>query len=186
MADHYSISMQQITHNFIPAVLSAHSGKLLSWAPELPAVVNTATLRCAGTMSGSVQDAQGEKKTNKKQTAPLLWCAVVACMWRRDENSGNELRLCQNQPSWICGWGEGQARRRIIEVRTRLQISPESLAYCLVSSLLVQPTWCPDLSASGFSHQRPLLGESNWKSDPSLYFKTSHPECIPKSDNIRV
>lgn len=99
------------------------------------------------------------KKGKKKKT--ILACGGVMqeekakCEWTWP------IRESAPQPSRISGWGKGRARRHVVEVRTRLQMSPESLAYCLVSSLLVQPTWWPDLSASGFSHQRPLLGESN-------------------------
>lgn len=78
-----------------PGSVSAHSGKLLSWAPELPAVVNTATLRCSGTMSGSVQDAQGEKKKKQKTNSPspMMCCSCMhmeeGCRSIVGMNSGN-------------------------------------------------------------------------------------------------
>lgn len=78
-SDHYLISMQQISHNFTPppGSVPAHSGKLLSWAPECPAAVNTATLRCSGTMDLCKTQRKERKKTQNKQA---LSSDVHACM----------------------------------------------------------------------------------------------------------
>lgn len=150
--------MQQITHNFfLPQVLClltvascwAERAGLPWWTlPPWGAQAQT---------TGSVQAAQ-ERKTI------LLRCRCMRAedRCRTGKQTVNELGRCENQShSRSLGKAKDGQDATLSRLELDCKMSPESLAYCLVSGLLVQPTWWPDLSASGFSDQRPLLGESN-------------------------
>lgn len=176
--------MQQISHNFTPRLCACSQRQ----AVELKARVSCRGKHChLEVLRHNVWIcARRRKKKNNnnkvKTNSPSrrMWMRACEGAIQEQKQSVNELGRWQNQASRISGWREGHARHHIVGVRTRLQMSPESLAYCLVSSLLVQPTWWPDLSASGFSHQRPLLGESNLKCDPSLTFRPHSQDAYPK------
>lgn len=90
LSDHYLISMQQVTNNLTPppGSVPAHSGKLLSWEPGCPVVVNTATLRCSGTNDWICAQ---EKNLKKQYLRVEEWC-------RRRKQRVNELGRCENQP----------------------------------------------------------------------------------------
>ncbi len=166
--------MQQITLNFIQGsvpVLLLLLRKASCWAQRLRSLPWW-TLPSWGALTQMPElccELYTLRKENQRHNQDFGSCSstTVRSDHRINDTSVNaktaKVREKKKSPGvgkWRWEWCKGHGTHTV-EVRTRLQMSPERLAYCLVSSPLAQATWWPDLSGSGSSRQCPSLGESS-------------------------